>query len=67
VRWRTYAVASLIGTVPSAIVLSYAAGELGSGNFVSSALVLAAMAVTALLMRRFWPQTAKEPANRNRS
>ena len=56
VRFPAYAVASLIGTIPSAVVFSYAGGELGKGRFVSCALLLAAMLLASILLQRLWPE-----------
>lgn len=53
-RFRTYAVASLIGILPFAFVISYAGGQLGTGKFLSFALVVAAMVAAVLLIRRAW-------------
>lgn len=55
VRFLTFALASLLGTLPGAILLSYAGGELGRGHFVSFAAVIAATLVAALVVRRLWP------------
>jgi len=53
-RFRTYAVASLIGILPFAFVISYAGGQLGAGKFLSFALVVAGMVVAVLMIRRLW-------------
>ncbi len=53
-RLRTYAVASLIGIVPFAFVWSYAGGQLGSGQFLSFALVVAGLTAVVLVVRRLW-------------
>ena len=53
-RFRTYAVASLIGILPFAFVMSYAGGQLGAGRFLSFALVVAGMVAVVLLIRRLW-------------
>lgn len=53
-RFRTYAVASLVGILPFAFVWSYAGGELGAGRYVSFALVVLGMGVIVLLARRAW-------------
>ena len=55
VRFATFALASLIGTIPGAVLLSYAGGELGRGHFVSFTAVIAATLVAALILRRLWP------------
>jgi uncharacterized membrane protein YdjX (TVP38/TMEM64 family) len=59
VRFSTYAVASLIGTLPGAIVFSYAGGELGKGHLLSSALLVVAMILATLLLKRLWPEKAR--------
>ncbi|MBI4502067.1 MAG: TVP38/TMEM64 family protein [Gemmatimonadetes bacterium] len=53
-RFRTYAVASLVGILPFAFVWSYAGGQLGTGRFLSFALVVAGMAAVVLVVRRQW-------------
>lgn len=53
-RFRTYAVASLIGILPFAFVMSYAGGQLGAGKFLSFALVVAGMVAVVLMIRRLW-------------
>jgi uncharacterized membrane protein YdjX (TVP38/TMEM64 family) len=53
-RFRTYAAASLLGIVPFSLVWSYAGGQLGTGQFLSFALVVLGMAVVVLLVRRLW-------------
>lgn len=53
-RFRTYAVASLIGILPFAFVMSYAGGQLGAGRFLSFALVVAGMVAVVLMIRRLW-------------
>ncbi len=53
-RFRTYAVASLIGILPFAFVISYAGGQLGTGKFLSFALVVAGMVAAVLVIRRLW-------------
>ncbi|MGZ5092086.1 MAG: TVP38/TMEM64 family protein [Burkholderiales bacterium] len=58
VRFSTYATASLIGTIPSAIVFSYAGAELGKGHYTSSALLVVAMLLATLLLKRLWPDRA---------
>jgi uncharacterized membrane protein YdjX (TVP38/TMEM64 family) len=58
VRFSTYATASLIGTIPSAIVFSYAGGELGKGHYSSSALLVLAMVLATILLKRLWPDRA---------
>lgn len=52
-RFRTYALASLVGIVPFSFVWSFAGGELGAGRFLSFALVVLAIA-GALLLGRWW-------------
>jgi uncharacterized membrane protein YdjX (TVP38/TMEM64 family) len=59
VRFSTYATASLIGTIPSAIVFSYAGGELGKGHYTSSALLVVALLLATLLLKRLWPDRAR--------
>ena len=56
----TYALASLLGTIPGAIVFSLAGGELGKGNIVSCALLVSAMVLATLLLKRLLPE--KTPA-----
>lgn len=63
VRFSTYAAASLIGTIPGAILFSYAGGELGNGHFLSSALLLAAMMLTSIFLKRLWPAKARVRAS----
>jgi len=53
-RFRTYAVASLIGILPFAFVMSYAGGQLGAGKFLPFALVVAGMVAAVLMIRRLW-------------
>ncbi len=53
-RFRTYAVASLIGILPLSFVWSYAGGELGTGRILSSALIIAVMIAVVLVIRRQW-------------
>lgn len=53
-RFRTYAVASLVGILPFAFVMSYAGGQFGAGRFLSFALVVAGMAAVVLVVRRLW-------------
>jgi uncharacterized membrane protein YdjX (TVP38/TMEM64 family) len=53
-RFRTYATASLLGILPFSLVWSYAGGQLGTGQFLSFALVVLGMAVVVLLVRRLW-------------
>lgn len=52
--FRMYAVASLLGIIPFAFIWSYAGGELSRGQFVSSGLIVASMAVVILVLRRVW-------------
>lgn len=51
VRFATFAAASLVGTLPSAIVASYAGGEVGQGRYISAALVAVAMIAAVLIVR----------------
>ncbi len=53
-RFRTYAVASLIGILPFAFVWSYAGEKLGAGQFLAFALVVVGMAAVVLVVRRLW-------------
>lgn len=53
-RFPTYAVASLVGIVPFAFVLSYAGGELGAGRFLTFAVVAVAATAAILVLRRLW-------------
>jgi uncharacterized membrane protein YdjX (TVP38/TMEM64 family) len=53
-RFRTYAVASLVGILPFAFVWTYAGGQLGAGRFLSFALVVVSMAAVVLVVRRLW-------------
>ena len=53
-RFSTYAVASLIGILPFAFVLSYAGGQLGAGHFLTFAAVAVGMTVAVLVIRRLW-------------
>jgi uncharacterized membrane protein YdjX (TVP38/TMEM64 family) len=59
VRFSTYIGASLIGTIPGAILFSYAGGELGKGHFTSTALLLTAMVLASILLKRLWPMRAR--------
>jgi uncharacterized membrane protein YdjX (TVP38/TMEM64 family) len=59
VRFSTYAGASLIGTIPGAVLFSYAGGELGKGHFASTALLLTAMVLASILLKRLWPARAR--------
>lgn len=52
--FRTYAVASLVGILPFAFVMSYAGGQLGAGRFLSFALIVAGMVAVVLIARRLW-------------
>lgn len=53
-RFRTYALASLIGILPFAFVWSYAGGKLGTGQYVAFALIAAACVAAVLVARRRW-------------
>lgn len=53
-RFRTYALASLVGILPFAFVWSYAGGQLGAGHYVSFALIVLASGAAVLLGRRLW-------------
>jgi uncharacterized membrane protein YdjX (TVP38/TMEM64 family) len=53
-RFSTFAVASLLGTVPTAIVLSYAGGELGSGRLLSFSLLMVGATLALFALRRLW-------------
>ena len=59
----TYAVASLLGTIPGAIVFSLAGGELGKGNIASCALLVTGMVLATLLLKRLLPNKAPVHAN----
>jgi uncharacterized membrane protein YdjX (TVP38/TMEM64 family) len=63
VRFSTYAGASLVGTLPGAILFSYAGGELGNGHFLSCALLVVAMVLTSILLKRLWPEKARVRAS----
>lgn len=52
--FSTYAIASLIGIIPFAFVWSYAGGELGRGQFLTSTFILIGMIFVVLLIRRAW-------------
>jgi len=54
VPFRTYAGASLIGTVPCAVVASYAGDEVGRGQFLSATLVIGAVVAGVIIARRVW-------------
>lgn len=53
-RFRTYAVASLVGILPFAFLMSYAGGQLGAGRFLSFALAVVGMVAVVLMVRRLW-------------
>lgn len=53
-RFRTYAVASLVGILPFAFVWSYAGGELGAGRYLSFALAAVFLAGAVIVARRAW-------------
>lgn len=53
-RFRTYAVASLVGILPFAFLMSYAGGQLGAGRFLSFALAVVGMVAVVLVVRRLW-------------
>lgn len=53
-RFSTYAIASLVGILPFAFVLSYAGGELGAGRFLTFGAVAVGMTVAVLVIRRLW-------------
>jgi uncharacterized membrane protein YdjX (TVP38/TMEM64 family) len=63
VRFSTYAAASLLGTIPGAIVFSYAGGELGKGHFASAALLVVAMVLATILLKRLWPERVRARAS----
>lgn len=52
--FSTYAVASLIGILPFAFVISYAGGQLSAGKFLPFALVVTGMLAVVLVIRRLW-------------
>lgn len=54
-----YAIASLIGITPFAFVWSYAGGELGRGEFISSAAIFITMTVAVLMIRRLWQRHSR--------
>ena len=53
-RFRTFAVASLIGILPFSFVWAYAGGQLEAGKFVAFAAAAVGMAVAVLVIRRLW-------------
>lgn len=53
-RFSTYAIASLIGILPFALVWSYAGGALQAGRFLTFAAVAAGMTAAVLVIRRLW-------------
>lgn len=53
-RFRTYAVASLLGILPFAFVWSYAGGQLAAGQFLYSALIVVIVTAVVLAIRRLW-------------
>ena len=53
-RFRTYAVASLLGILPFSFVWSYAGGQLGAGRFMTFALIVIGMAAVVLVVRHLW-------------
>lgn len=53
-RLRTYAAASLVGILPFSFVWSYAGGQLGTGQYLSFALVVAGTVLALLVVRRIW-------------
>ncbi|CAM5369148.1 TVP38/TMEM64 family protein [Eoetvoesiella caeni] len=53
-RFRTYAVASIIGILPFSFVLSYAGGKLGDRQFLPFALAVVGMVVVIVVIRRLW-------------
>ena len=53
-RFRTYAVASLVGILPFAFVWSYAGGQLVASRFLSFAVVVVGMAGVVWVVRRQW-------------
>jgi uncharacterized membrane protein YdjX (TVP38/TMEM64 family) len=63
VPFRIFAIASLVGTIPTAIALSYAGGELAKGQFVSCGLLVAATTVGAILLKRCWPDKRRAGAS----
>ena len=61
VRFSTYAAASLLGTLPSALLCSFAGAELGQGHIISTVLLVLALVVGTLLLKRMWrPETQEE-------
>jgi len=53
-RFRTYAVASLVGILPFAFVWSYAGGQLAASRFLSFAVVVVGMTGVVWVVRRQW-------------
>ncbi|HUP93484.1 MAG TPA: VTT domain-containing protein [Burkholderiales bacterium] len=60
VRFSTYAAASLLGTIPSALLCSFAGAELGRGHIVSTALLVLALVVGTLLLKKLWRPEPQE-------
>lgn len=58
-RFAPYAVASLVGIIPFAMVWSYAGGALGAGRYLVFAAVAIGMAVAVLLLRRLWRRDSR--------
>jgi uncharacterized membrane protein YdjX (TVP38/TMEM64 family)/copper chaperone CopZ len=60
-RFSTYAIASLIGILPFALVWSYAGGALQAGRFLAFAAVAAGMTAAVLVIRRLWQARHRAP------
>ena len=61
VRFSTYAAASLLGTLPSALLCSFAGAEFGQGHIISTVLLVLALVAGTLLLKRLWrPETQEE-------
>lgn len=54
VSFSMFATAALLGTIPHAIVASFAGGEFGHGRYWNAALLVIAMFAAMLLVRRMW-------------
>lgn len=61
--FTTYAVATLVGIIPFAFMWSYAGGELGSGEYASTALVLVTLIVAVLILQRLWERHTRSPSD----
>ncbi len=54
VGFWTFAFASLLGTIPGAVIASYAGGELGHGRYGTAVAAVAATVVVLYVIRRLW-------------